>query len=51
MEFKWIAILMIGVFGTLFMAISVEKYSESQCKIAYVQSNKSAEDILKLCGK
>jgi hypothetical protein len=50
MEYKWLAILVVGVFSTMFTALAVEKYSVSQCKIAYVQSSKSAEEIIKLCG-
>lgn len=51
MEMKWLAILVIGVFSGLFTAIAVDKYSENQCKIAYAASNKTAEDIVKLCGR
>jgi hypothetical protein len=49
MEFKWLAILIVGAFSAMFTALAVEKYSVSQCKIAYVQSSKSAEEITKIC--
>ena len=50
MEMKWLAIMTVGIFIALFTTVAVEKYSANQCKIAYVNSGKSAEDILKLCG-
>ena len=51
MEMKWFAILVVGVFSTMFTTIAFEKYSAGQCKIAYAGTNKSADEILKLCGK
>ena len=51
MEIKWFAIIMVSVFTSMAVSIGIEKYSEGQCKIAYASSNKSAEDIVKLCGR
>lgn len=50
MEIKWITIALMVTFSGGFAAVGIEKYSGSQCKIAYAASTKSAEDILKLCG-
>ena len=51
MEMKWLAIMTLGIFSALFTTVAVEKYSNGQCKIAYAASSKSAEDIVKLCGR
>lgn len=49
MELKW---FMIGwaVMMTAFAADQAfEKYSQSQCKLAYVQSGKTSDEIKKIC--
>ena len=49
MEIKW---LMIG-FAVMISSISVDhaisSHSQNQCKQVYAASNRSAEDILKIC--
>jgi len=49
MESKWLAIMMIGTMAAGMTAVAVESYNESQCKLAYVQSTKTAEEINKIC--
>jgi hypothetical protein len=51
METKWLAIMMIGIMAVSMGALAVEKYTQGQCKLAYAQSTKTADEILKLCGK
>ena len=51
MEMKWIAICVIGFVTAMFAPMMVEKYAVGQCKISFAQSDKSAEDIVKICGK
>ena len=51
METKWIAICMIGVVAAMFAPLAIENYTTSQCKLGYAQSDKTAEDIIKICGK
>lgn len=49
METKWLAIMMIGIMVAGFGSAAVESYSSNQCKLAYAQSEKTAEEILKVC--
>lgn len=49
MESKWLAICIVGAVFGMFAPLAVSKYAESQCKIAYVQTNKTAEEISKIC--
>lgn len=49
MEIKWAMIAMAVLFGGLVAAGSIGEYQKGQCKIAYVQSNKTAEEINKIC--
>lgn len=51
MEMKWLAIMMIGVMASGMGALAVTEYQQGQCKLAYVQSTKSADEINKICGK
>jgi hypothetical protein len=37
------------IFGVIFLIQGVSAYTETQCKIAAIQRNVSAEDIVKLC--
>ncbi len=49
MEAKWISIAIAAVFVAIAAENAVDRYSESQCKMAYTQSNRSADDIAKIC--
>lgn len=51
MELKWIMIGIAVVFVAMFASIGVGEYQKGQCKTAYTWSGKSAEDIVKICGK
>ena len=42
MESKWLAICIVGTLGVM-------EYSKKLCKIAYVQSGKTADEINKIC--
>jgi predicted RNA-binding protein with PIN domain len=37
------------VFASMFTADAVEKYVEGQCVISYAQSNKTADEIKRIC--
>jgi hypothetical protein len=50
MEIKWMAIAFTVLFGGAMMALGITEYQKGQCKIAYVQSNKTAEEIKNICG-
>lgn len=51
MTAKWFAICATVVFASMFAAIGVEAYQKGQCKQSFAWTGKSAEDIVKICGK
>jgi hypothetical protein len=51
METKWIAICVIGFATAMFSPLVVTEYTKGQCKVSFAQSDKTAEDIVKICGK
>ena len=51
METKWIAICVIGFSAAMFTPLAVMEYSKAQCKVSFSQSDKSADEIVKICGK
>lgn len=51
MEAKWLSIMMVGVMSAFMGAVAVDEYSQGQCKLAYAQSTKTADEINKICGK
>ena len=51
METKWIAICVIGLAAAMFTPLAVTEYTKAQCKVSFAQSDKTAEDIVKICGK
>ena len=51
MEVKWIAICVIAFAAAMMTPVTISEYSRAQCKIAYAQSQLSAEDVIKVCGK
>lgn len=51
MELKWFAIAMVGIMSAGMAAVAVEAYTHNQCKLAYVQSTKTADEIIRICGK
>lgn len=51
METKWIALIVMTWLIMMFGGLAVEKYMTAQCKMHYVQSDKPAEEIVKICGQ
>ena len=49
MEAKWLAIMMIGIFGAMFVGLGFETYNHQQCRMAGIQAKMSVEDIAKVC--
>lgn len=49
MEFKWLFICAVGMFGGMFAAVGVESYGRQQCRIAAIQASMPAEQIEKVC--
>ena len=49
MEFKWLAIMIVGIMTASMGSLAVMEYQKGQCKIAYVQSGKTADEINKIC--
>lgn len=52
-EVKWIMIMMsvfcIAAFGGLAISSSIKYNAESSCKIQFKNSNRSVDEILKIC--
>ena len=52
-EVKWLMIMMsvicIAAFGGLAISSSIKYNAESACKIQFKNSNRSADEILKIC--
>lgn len=51
MEIKWIMIGVAAVLVSTFVSIGIAEYQKAQCKLGYVWSGKSADDVVKICGK
>lgn len=51
MDMKWLAIMVVGVVTAGMGAAAIDFYTKGQCKSAYVQSTKTADEINKICGK
>jgi hypothetical protein len=49
MEIKWFMIAIAVIFGGGMAAAGVGEYQKGQCKIAYVHSTKTAEEINRIC--
>lgn len=49
MSGKTLVIIMVIYFLFMGIGLSVETYNEHQCKIAYVNSNKTVAEIKELC--
>jgi hypothetical protein len=50
MEIKWVMIGIAVMFGGMFAAMGVEKYSESQCRIEAIKAGVEADKIKTACG-
>lgn len=48
---KWECIVGIVFMIAAFAVIGFEKYQSSQCKEAYMNSNKTTQEIIQICGK
>lgn len=51
MEAKWICISIAIIFSVLGIGIGVSEYQKGQCKVAYSQTTKTAEEIKTICAK
>ena len=49
MEIKWVAIAVAVMFGAMFGAAAFESYAKNQCRAAYASSNRTADEIAKVC--
>ena len=50
MEVKWLMIGVAVMFGAMFAAMGVEKYSQSQCRIEAIRAGVEADKINRACG-
>jgi hypothetical protein len=49
MEVKWMAIAVAVIFASMFGAAAFEAYTKNQCRAAYATSNRTVEEIAKVC--
>ena len=49
MEIKWVMIFGIMSFGSIFASMAYEDYTKSDCVKAYATTNRTADDITKIC--
>jgi hypothetical protein len=49
MEMKWLAILVVGLFGSMFIALGFESHYRQQCRITAIQASMPVEQIEKVC--
>jgi hypothetical protein len=50
MEFKWLMIFAAIAACVMFGSLAYSNYTQSECAIAYSDSDRSVEDITKICG-
>ena len=51
MEAKWVAIMAMVIFSTMFVALGVGEYSKGQCQIEGIKAGLTDTAIVKICGK
>ena len=49
MELKWLAIMMIGIFGAMFVGLGLESHNRQECRIAAIKASMPVDDIAKAC--
>ena len=49
MELKWLAVMMIGIFGAMFVGLGFESHFRQECRIAAIKANMPVDDIAKAC--
>lgn len=48
-EVKWALVAMVIIFITAIIGVTVDSYKDYDCRIAYANSNKTAEEVAKIC--
>jgi hypothetical protein len=51
MEMKWLMIAWAVIMTGGLAGMSYEAKTKSDCRVAFAQSNKTVDEIVKLCGK
>lgn len=51
MDLKWLLIAWAVIMTGMFAGMSYEAKTKAECRIAFAQSNKTVDEIVKLCGK
>ena len=49
MELKWLTIMMIGIFGSMFVGLGIESHNRQECRITAIKANMPVEQIEKVC--
>ena len=51
MDLKWLMIAWAVIMTGMFAGMSYEAKTIADCRVAFAQSNKTAEEIKSICGK
>lgn len=50
MEFKWLMVFGAVVLSSMFCYLAYSNYVKADCAASYAESDRSADDIIKICG-
>lgn len=51
MEMKWLMVAWAVIMTGMFAGMSYEAKVKADCRVSFAQSNKTVDEIVKLCGK
>ena len=51
MEMKWLMVAWAVIMTGMFAGLGYEAHTKVECRMAFAQSNKTVDEIVKLCGK
>ena len=51
MELKWLMVAWAIIMTGMFVGMSYEAKTRADCRVEFAQSNKTVDEIVKLCGK
>lgn len=49
MELKWLAVMMIGIFGAMFVGLGFTESAKSECRLKAIEAKMPVDDIAKVC--
>lgn len=49
MEFKWFAIMMVGIVVAMYGSLAINEHSKRNCIAGFAMSDRTADEIEKIC--